>query len=106
MVAEAEKVFDGMDEDGSGTVSLEEFSHVVGAKHAPAVLQSMDVNHDGGGVTRAKFFGILGPGELEVTVGNDRALVPQLGLMRKSNVFVHQISCAGPTASCTGVQAW
>lgn len=58
-LAEAEKVFDGMDKDGSGTVSLEEFSHVVGVKHAPAVVQAMDVNRDGGGVTRAKFFNLL-----------------------------------------------
>jgi len=57
--AEAEKVFDSVDEDGMGVISIEEFSHVVGQKHAAAVVEAMDVNRDGGGVTRAKFFNLL-----------------------------------------------
>jgi len=57
---QAEKVFDHIDEDKSGAVSIKEFSHVVGQQHAEEVVRAMDVNRDGGEVTRAKFLNLLG----------------------------------------------
>lgn len=55
----ADAVFAKIDTACSGTLSVEEFSHVVGEKHAAAVVQAMDVNRDGGEVTRAKFMHLL-----------------------------------------------
>jgi len=55
----AEEVFDRIDIDGNHVLSVEEFSNVVGEKHAAAVVQAMDVNRDGGPVTRAKFLYLL-----------------------------------------------
>jgi len=56
---QADTVFDRIDENQSGTLSVEELSHVVGQAYAASVLQAMDVNLDGGEVTRAKFMNML-----------------------------------------------
>jgi len=42
-----------------GTLSINAFRRVVGEKHAESVVQAMDVNRDGGEVTRAKFMNLL-----------------------------------------------
>jgi len=56
---EAEEVFDKIDSDGNHVLSQEEFSRVVGEKHAPAVMQAMDLDRDVGTVNRAEFLNLL-----------------------------------------------
>lgn len=57
--ATAEQAFDTIDGSGSGTLSVEDFTKIVGNEHARAAVQAMDVNRDGGRVTRAKFMNLL-----------------------------------------------
>jgi len=52
-------VFDKINESHDGLINSQEFSHVVGEKHAENVIKALDVNRDGGIVTRAKFMNLL-----------------------------------------------
>merc|ERR1740139_298659 len=58
--AHAETVFDLIDvEDKTGTLGVDKLGRVVAEKHAEAVMQALDVDRDGGEVTRAKFLSFI-----------------------------------------------
>jgi len=51
--------FDKLDDDSSGLIDENELAAVVGQANASACVKAMDVNRDGGDITRAKFKNLL-----------------------------------------------